>query len=702
MTDSSEFRLDVYSSSGEFLASDHIDKVSGAYETGEFPTQPVTLRVYYEGDRIDVLLFDWIGGGLDQSMATVFPTVDGVNSLEVNLTAPGTIAGTVSVSGAGDFGEIEILVSAAVGMTDVHFATVTEAAPNFHIGPFAPGTYTLTFSSSGMWEESPVAVTILAYGDDVVQNVTLERAAAIEGSVTVDGLIAGPDHQPYVYLVEPESDNWHSSAEVEPDGSYQFLGVEPGQYRVCVLPLVSMNWKPACAMDGSAERIFSVVEGGVIAGADISTIQWGGIVGSLKVGTSTSSSAYARLFVEGPDGYVYVASSGTVGIDGEYRFGGIEPGTYVLEFSHSGGMYSREYWQDERYFANADPVTVVAGPSLELGESSLSPRTYDTLRLAGPDRFATAVRISQELFPDELPDVPVIYVANGLNYPDALAAGPAASYLGGGLLLVTPTSIPEIVAAELERLQPDRIVVVGGTPAINADVEEALGDYSSDVDRIGGDDRFETSRMVVEDAWGTDTSEHAFIATGLNYPDALAAVPAAGVRGAPIILVPGQAATLDTATRNLITGLGVSAIHIVGSSAAVSAGIENSVRTLVGPENYVRYAGPDRFITAVLVSIGSFGVADNAFVATGLGFADALAGGPLAAATGSPMYLSNGTCLYDYVMSDIEAVGANRVVLLGSAAVLSTNVYNLGVCAASVSGEPVQSPFRLPEGVVAE
>ncbi len=97
-----------------------------------------------------------------------------------------------------------------------------------------------------------------------------------------------------------------------------------------------------------------------------------------------------------------------------------------------------------------------------------------------------------------------------------------------------------------------------------------------------------------------------------------------------------------------------------------------------------------------------FSESHNAFVATGLGFADALAGGPLAAATGSPMYLSNGTCLYDYVMSDIEAVGANRVVLLGSAAVLSTNVYNLGVCAASVSGEPVQSPFRLPEGVVAE
>lgn len=66
------------------------------------------------------------------------------------------------------------------------------------------------------------------------------------------------------------------------------------------------------------------------------------------------------------------------------------------------------------------------------------------------------------------------------------------------------------------------------------------------------------------------------------------------------------------------------------------------------------------------------------------------------------MYLSNGTCLYNFVMSDIEAVGANRVVLLGSAATLSTGVYNLDVCGGGVSAEVAKGLLRLPEGVRAE
>src|SRR5690606_35269223 len=59
-------------------------------------------------------------------------------------------------------------------------------------------------------------------------------------------------------------------------------------------------------------------------------------------------------------------------------------------------------------------------------------------RLAGADRFETAIRISERFSPG----VPVVYIATGLNYPDALSASALAGAQGGPLLLVQPTTVP--------------------------------------------------------------------------------------------------------------------------------------------------------------------------------------------------------------------------------------------------------------------
>ncbi len=73
------------------------------------------------------------------------------------------------------------------------------------------------------------------------------------------------------------------------------------------------------------------------------------------------------------------------------------------------------------------------------------------VRLHGPDRFATAVAVSQRSFSE---GVPVVYLATGGQFADALAAGPVASG-AGPILLVRRDSIPAVIAEELERLAPD-------------------------------------------------------------------------------------------------------------------------------------------------------------------------------------------------------------------------------------------------------
>jgi len=97
-------------------------------------------------------------------------------------------------------------------------------------------------------------------------------------------------------------------------------------------------------------------------------------------------------------------------------------------------------------------------------------------RLSGTDRFSTSAAISAASF---APGVPVVYIANGYNFPDALSAAPVAGKDGAPVLLVSADSIPGAIQAELTRLKPKSIVVLGGFNAVSNTVSQQLIPYIS-------------------------------------------------------------------------------------------------------------------------------------------------------------------------------------------------------------------------------
>ena len=97
-------------------------------------------------------------------------------------------------------------------------------------------------------------------------------------------------------------------------------------------------------------------------------------------------------------------------------------------------------------------------------------------RRSGADRFATSADISASAF---APGVPVAYVANGMDFPDALSAAAAAR--GAPLLLTTASSIPLAVARELIRLKPAKIVVVGGSGVVSTTTATRLAIVGTDL-----------------------------------------------------------------------------------------------------------------------------------------------------------------------------------------------------------------------------
>ena len=111
-----------------------------------------------------------------------------------------------------------------------------------------------------------------------------------------------------------------------------------------------------------------------------------------------------------------------------------------------------------------------------------------------------------------------VYIVNGLGFPDALAAGPAAADLGGPVLLVTQNAIPADTAAELTRLNPDEIIVAGGTGVVSASVETSLEAFTSgSVSRQAGLNRFATAATISSQTFGAGVNA-VYIANGAGLP----------------------------------------------------------------------------------------------------------------------------------------------------------------------------------------
>ena len=244
-------------------------------------------------------------------------------------------------------------------------------------------------------------------------------------------------------------------------------------------------------------------------------------------------------------------------------------------------------------------------------------------RIAGPDRYVVSAQTSARTFPA---GASTVYMASGANFPDALSASALAGAARGPLLLVAPNSVPQAVLTELRRLSPARVVVAGGPASVSDSVLAVLRTVVPRVDRISGADRYEVSRRLAVDAYGATGAPTVFVATGSGFADALAAGPAAASVRAPVLLVPGTAATADAATLGLLERVGARRIVIVGGPATVSPGVASSIAS--AGFTVERIGGVDRFAVAASLASRYFPGAERAYVATGRGFADALSGAP--------------------------------------------------------------------------
>ncbi|GAA2227247.1 cell wall-binding repeat-containing protein [Herbiconiux moechotypicola] len=174
------------------------------------------------------------------------------------------------------------------------------------------------------------------------------------------------------------------------------------------------------------------------------------------------------------------------------------------------------------------PATVSEGVVDELRRlTGKSPITID-----GANRYTASTATSAFFFQ---PGVPVAYVASGEGFADALAGGAVAGAGKGPVLLTPKGGVTAEVKAELERLKPGKIVVLGGAGTVSDAVVTELQGIAPTT-RVAGADRFATAVEASKSVFGANT-RNVYIASGETFPDALSASAAAAASHGPLLLV---------------------------------------------------------------------------------------------------------------------------------------------------------------------
>lgn len=253
---------------------------------------------------------------------------------------------------------------------------------------------------------------------------------------------------------------------------------------------------------------------------------------------------------------------------------------------------------------------------------ALAPPAPVVDRIAGADRFATAVAASVSTFPAT---AAAVVLASGDSFPDALVGVTLSAARNAPLLLTSGATLPSVTKTEILRVLPagGTVYLLGGTASVPNSIEAQLAVMGYHATRYAGADRFGTA-LAVAAALGNPTT--VMLVDGSTFADALAAGPAAAQVHAAVLLTNGGNLPVGDAAylaAHYGTVYGIGAVGHAADPAAIPV-------FGVGSSSSTSAAVAARFFPAP-TTVG---------IATTVSFPDALAGGAQIAHIGGPLLLN--------------------------------------------------------------
>ena len=273
--------------------------------------------------------------------------------------------------------------------------------------------------------------------------------------------------------------------------------------------------------------------------------------------------------------------------------------------------------------------------SNNLSSATNSPQIISTNRLSGHTRYETAKVISEYYGDGKVKNV---ILSTGNGFTDALSASVLAHEKEAPILLVDSSvdrskDAFDYVIQHLD--STGTVYIIGGAGIIGAEFETKLNDLGfRNVVRIAGLDSYDTSYKIAS-LLNDMTVSTVVISSGELYTDALSISSFAANKGWPILLSPHDA--LPQEIKNFLLERKPSKVYITGGAGVISDNVISEISGLLPQASAERLTGQSRFDTNVIIAETFAPNPSTVFLATGYGFADALAGSVVAAKNGDPI-----------------------------------------------------------------
>jgi hypothetical protein len=268
-----------------------------------------------------------------------------------------------------------------------------------------------------------------------------------------------------------------------------------------------------------------------------------------------------------------------VATDGTWKLYVSAPGTYTVGFSDNEGLFGDVFYGSTSNEAStATLVDATAGDVANINVSMMIPNATHIGQLT--DAVGTSLQVSANTT-DGANGTLVLCSADSWTY--AVSAAPYAKAINSPMLLIHKNGIDDNVMAEIDRLSPNEVVIVGGPSVIGFYAEEQLRASGIPVvRRLEGTDAYGTSAAIAQEMLArglcqmSDDGKLAgviFVSSVSPY-EAMCAEPIATAQSMPILLV--RKSSVSDPVQNVIDSFESTQtqVIVIGGEGQVSAGIE--------------------------------------------------------------------------------------------------------------------------------
>lgn len=214
----------------------------------------------------------------------------------------------------------------------------------------------------------------------------------------------------------------------------------------------------------------------------------------------------------------------------------------------------------------SDRIVIVGGPAVVSPDVESQLKRYarkGVERVAGATRYQTAAELAGKY----AAGVSRLYITGGKGYTDASTGGGLAGLHGAPMLLVRRNGLVAPTVAQLERLRPQEIIVLGGDATVSDAVVQQLRSHaaSGQVTRVAGPDRYASAAKIAEQV---PASDGMYVVNGTDYALGSVAAAVSGLTGDPVLLT--KATSVPAVTASAIKSRKPSAIQALGTTEAIS------------------------------------------------------------------------------------------------------------------------------------